>query len=296
MGSRAKTCRDDIIYSAHQPADVSDQTGKDCTLPLLPPHYLDSTVALGTPDSRGSVRFTATGFLYGYPTGHDDQFTVYLITNEHVIRGESVLKMRLNHSEDTTPQVLDLHLGGELERFVERDAVHDVAVIGLSDSLLDVPGIDLRFIAGDQRVTIETGGELGISEGDGVFVLGFPMGMAGDERNYPIVRQGCLARVRDWLNGKSSKILIDSFIFPGNSGGPVITRPDGFALQGMTPNRSALLLGMVSAYVPYVDVARSEQTRNVRVIFEENSGLAEVVPADIIHDAVRSLRERLSQM
>ena len=123
-------------------------------------HYLDSTVALGTPDSRGSVRFTATGFLYGYPTGHDDQFTVYLITNEHVIRGESVLKMRLNHSEDTTPQVLDLHLGGELERFVERDAVHDVAVIGLSDSLLDVPGIDLRFIAGDQRVTIETGGEL----------------------------------------------------------------------------------------------------------------------------------------
>ena len=264
-------------------------------MPLLPPHYLNSTAALGTPDSSGSVRFTATGFLYGYPAGHDDQFTVYLVTNEHVIRGKRLLKVRLHHSEDTTPQVLDLRLQGESEKYVERNAVHDVAVIGLSNSLLDIPGIDLQFIRGDLRVTKETGSELGISEGDGVFVLGFPMGMAGDERNYPIVRQGCLARVRDWLNGKSSKILIDSLIFPGNSGGPVITKPDGFALQGMTPNRRALLLGMVSGYVPYVDVAVSEQTRNVRVIFEENSGLAEVVPADIIHDTVRSLRERLAQ-
>jgi hypothetical protein len=38
--------------------------------------------------------------------------------------------------------------------------------------------------------------------------------------------------------------------------------------------------------VKYVDVAVSEQTKKARIAFEENSGLAEVLPVDFIDEAI----------
>ena len=42
------------------------------------------------------------------------------------------------------------------------------------------------------------------------------------------------------------------------------------------------VIGLVSAYLPYRDVAMSEQTGLIRLISEENSGLAKVVPMDAV--------------
>ena len=44
---------------------------------------------------------------------------------------------------------------------------------------------------------------------------------------------------------------------------------------------------MVLAYRSYVDVAVSPQTERPRVVFEENSGLADVLPVDYIDEAIR---------
>ncbi len=52
---------------------------------------------------------------------------------------------------------------------------------------------------------------------------------------------------------------------------------------------------MVKAYVPYHDVAVSRQTEKPRVIFEENSGLAEVIPVDFIRETIQKHREGLMQ-
>jgi hypothetical protein len=69
--------------------------------------------------------------------------------------------------------------------------------------------------------------ELSVSPGDGVFVLGFPMNIAGRQRNYVIARQGCVARIGEMLDGASPLFLLDSFVFPGNSGGPVVADVGG---------------------------------------------------------------------
>ena len=76
--------------------------------------------------------------------------------------------------------------------------------------------------------------------------------------------------------------MIDATVFPGNSDGPVLTRPEAVAITGTKTYRTSSLLGMVSGYVPYQDVAVSNQTKRPRVIFEENTGLALVVPADLV--------------
>jgi len=58
------------------------------------------------------------------------------------------------------------------------------------------------------------------------------------------------------------------------------------AISGTKAYSKASLIGMVSGYVPYQDVAYSLQTKRPRVIFEENTGLAVVVPVDRIAEVV----------
>jgi len=100
-----------------------------------------------------------------------------------------------------------------------------------------------------------------------------------------------IARVRDTLDSpeRFKSFLIDSFIFPGNSGGPVVLKPESplnqFAGE-KPPIKAAYLLGIVRGFIPYTDVAVSAQTGRPRVTFEENSGLTEVIPMDYIEDAI----------
>src|SRR5690606_36629166 len=123
-------------------------------------------------------------------------------------------------------------------------------------------------------------------EGDGVYIIGFPMGLIGAHRNYAIVRGGCVARIRDSLAGTASTFLVDSFIFPGNSGGPVVAKPEVMSITGTQALGSAKLTGIITGYLPYRDVAVSQQTQRPRIIFEENSGLAQVLPVDRVREAV----------
>jgi hypothetical protein len=127
-----------------------------------------------------------------------------------------------------------------------------------------------------------------LGEGDGVFVLGFPMGMSGLLRNYVIVRQGSVARIAELMDGAADYFLIDSLIYPGNSGGPVMLRPEGIfsSIEGANTNNNAYLIGIVIEYIPYIDEAVSMQTGRPRITFEEHSGLGKILPVDYIHDAV----------
>jgi hypothetical protein len=100
------------------------------------------------------------------------------------------------------------------------------------------------------------------------------------------VRSGTLARVRDLLARTSKIFLVDAFVFPGNSGGPVILKPEAIAIEGTKAQIAPYLIGIVQAYVPYQDVAVSLQTGRPRVIFEENAGLAAVHPVDFIEETI----------
>ncbi len=137
--------------------------------------------------------------------------------------------------------------------------------------------------------------QLGLTEGDGIFVLGFPLGLVGGERNFVIVRQGVIARIRDALGGSSKEFLADTFIFPGNSGGPVVTKPEPTAIEGTQALTAAYLIGVVKGYITYHDVAMSVQTGRPRVTFEENSGLAAIIPIDFVREVVQEHMKTLKK-
>lgn len=269
---------------------------------LIPPFFLDCVVAVGFSDPSGAIGYNATGFLYGRlvikeTTPADSRYRVYLITNRHVFENEQKAHLRFNPSAVGPAQVFELDLknaAGQRNWVTHTDPNVDLAVIGINAQFLKDTGIQFSFFHQDLHLLgrIEAQ-DAGLTEGDGVFVLGFPLGLVGTERNYVLVRQGVLARLRDFLAGHANDFLVDASIFPGNSGGPVITRPEMMAITGTKSISSAKLIGVIQSYLPYKDVAISQQTRRPRIIFEENSGLASVVPVDYVIEVVEQAEAAL---
>ena len=262
---------------------------------LIPPEFLNTVVALGRRTKNGPIRYTATGFLYSYPFELDSnngqrRYMTCLVTNRHVVEDVEELVSRFNRSMNQASQTfpIKLHTSEGKPRWTMHPNGADVAVIPISLKILEEQGIEFAVFQEDQNALArEQALTSGISEGDGVFILGFPLGEAGEQRNYAIVRQGIIARIQDWLRGEVNQFLVDAAIYPGNSGGPVLTKPEVAHITNTQSYMKSSLIGMVSSYLPYQEVAISEQTGRPRMIFEENSGLGQVVPIDVIQETLR---------
>lgn len=267
---------------------------------LIPPFFLDCVVAIGRRASEDLVSWSASGFIYGHHVATEEgrsSYGIYLVTNRHVFDGEQSSVLRFNPAGSDPAREFDMSLlNGDGERLwlAHPDDEVDLAVAPISGEALDRENIQWNFFRSHQHVLDRlAANEKGISEGDGVFMLGFPMGIVGGERNHVIVRQGAIARIRDWLAGATKDFLVDAAVFPGNSGGPVVSRPEATAIEGTKAQTAAYLLGVVTGYLPYRDSAISMQTGRTRVVFEENSGLASVVPVDYVNEVVAAHRESL---
>jgi hypothetical protein len=302
---------------------------------LVPPHLEDAVVALGSmqpfesPGQPCTLRWATegTGFLYGYLTKNDPDptkrsYLIFLVTNRHVIedhvKGQRLLKMNLQSAhltgecsqvnpDDTTITVRINPVSGSGEGrqfplpisswFFHPNRMVDVAGTLLNAPFLKTQGLLDAFFSSDQLgANKEKLKSTGVSAGDGVFVLGFPMNLAGVQRNYVIVRQGCIARISNMLEGADPTFLLDAFTFPGNSGSPVLLKPEVISITGTAAQSTAYLIGMVRSYIPYTDTAISPQTGRPRISFEENSGLAEVLPVDNIEEVINSWRQANPQV
>jgi len=277
-------------------------------MPLLPPNYLDCVVAIGAGADPQKRKWIGTGFLYGLYANEDDKqgnrlYTVFLISNKHVFKGHKQLWIKLNSADNTPSKDYRIRLvanNGKALWVGHQDDDVDLAALWLNAAFLKSEKRKFSFFIDESQVLAKQ--ELlktPLAEGDGVFLLGFPMGMVDKERQYVICRTGSIARIRDVREGHGKEILIDGVVFPGNSGGPVVTKPAIASVGKMKPYRSSNLLGMVESYVPYQEIARSDQTGRPRMVFEENSGLTSVVPAEFVREVVllgkKRFKNRIAQ-
>jgi hypothetical protein len=264
------------------------------TVALIPELYVDSVVAIGIGDDASDREWIASGFFFGVPTGEifpDGQpsYTVWLVTNRHVIEGHNHIYVRADPVAATPPQdyLFGVEHGDRLFWAGHPDDAVDIAATPVNFSLLQAAGMQVHFFESDNHVIrAHEMAAAGVTEGDSLFVLGYPMGMVGSHRSVVTVRSGTLARVRDTLMGAEKTFLVDATVFPGNSGGPVVTKPEVVAIPGTTPVADARLIGVVRSYVSYTDYAISPQTGRTRATFEENAGLAEVHPVEYIEQTV----------
>jgi len=234
-------------------------------------NWLDAVVSIELEDPQGKdPQPVGTGFLVR--TAHDH---LLLVTAKHVVERPGANAARLGYRLNTNQ--------GASQMLWDRDVV----ARGLGNWFMSATDLACRFIgfsADGKFRTITTADFLDdtsdLSAASPLLVLGFPLGLRSTGYTRPIARQGIVARADPDL------ILADAFVFPGNSGGPVIYLPPfkaGRGIQSPYLNEEKLV-GIVSSYVPYREEAISLQTRRPRIVFEENTGLANIIP-------VRELRK-----
>ncbi len=263
---------------------------------LITPRYLDCVVAIGEDNKKGGVHWMGTGFLFGYklPNQQYDAnvYSIFLVSNKHVLEDKKYVWLRFNPKGGQPAQnhKLDIVVGAtNLFKQHSNDKV-DVAVVSIPQSYIDnliQNGVKPQFFTYDNDCyTINGLKDEEISEGDNVYALGFPMGNVGNTRQYVILRGGVIARIHDMLEGYSTDFIVDAPVFPGNSGGPVIIKPELTRIEGTKSHNESRMIGLVKTYITYQDIAISPQTGRPRVVFEENTGLTNVEPVDYIIETI----------
>lgn len=269
---------------------------------LLPPFYLDSVVALGVGHDATKRRWIGTGFIFGNlvaggGTPDKKKYNLWLVTNKHVLASLTEVYVKLNSAADPNSKDFRVPLvsrNGKRLWVGHPGDDTDVAAIWLNAGFLAQEQLRFSPILSDAHTCTKEKMKTGIlNEGDRVFVLGFPMGLVAAERQYVICRSEIIARIRDYLDDRTTDFLVDAPVFPGNSGGPVVLCPSALSIQGTKAPERADLIGIVKSYVPYLDVAVSAQTQRPRITFEENSGLTAVEPMDAITQTVALAEKRL---
>lgn len=234
---------------------------------------------------KGKFKPIATGFLVGFvrKKSKDPEkrsYSIFLVSNRHVFEGKDRIWLRFNKKASSQAVRFEYELQNKW--LAHKDPAIDLAMLTVSPAFLNRNKVEWAFYAEEQLAFQKDFDEIGISLGDDLFVLGFPMGRSGLKKNYAIVRGGLIARIDREIIKQEKAFLVDTLVFPGNSGGPVLTKPEVASLDGTKAVSSVYVLGAVSRYISYKEPLFSHQSQppSLGAISIENSGLAFVVPMD----------------
>ena len=210
-------------------------------------YWREATVALGTvkkakivlPDEKVSERdvfgIVGTGVIFGL--SEDESKTPWLVTAKHVFCDPTI---------GWEPEVIQLRFAWFEDRPVEGYLGIPIRLKDKGKRLwtphptasVDLAAIPLRIakdVAGRESVPFVPLGNFAsaddIYEGAPVIVLGYPGAVGPTFWTRAVVRSGIIA----WVNPKNpagEQLVIDSMIFPGNSGGPAFKIPTGIDRHG----------------------------------------------------------------
>ena len=238
--------------------------------------WLKTLVSIEVLDSQGKGTPIGTGFLVGTPSNH-----IALVTAKHVVyenEGKGPLLQniayRLNQTDGESVLIPDGLATAQLKSGWFRSETKDVAC------RLVVRGDTADFITIPHSIFLPS---RQMQAGTPLFIIGFPLGLRSEKYATPIVCRASIARV------DPDMLIVDGFVFPGNSGGPVIYEPSVQLGTGFTAPilQGEWFAGMVLSEISYIEPAISLQTKRPRVTFEQNSGLSNVLPADTIMNLLR---------
>lgn len=270
---------------------------------IIPPFFMDAVVALGVELPNHQKHWVGTGFLVVRREQTNPDFsTVYIITNKHVVNNQGQVYVRFNNNDATGVKDLLLQLANkDGEKFYSEHPhlnVDIVAIQVLPQVIMDNHSSLSFFDLDTHALILNQMQSTGVDEGSLVYALGFPMNLVNDSVKAPICRLGCISRVADAFVNPQTAVayLVDAQTFPGNSGGPIVNRPEYVSIDGTPKNTSANLIGILSAYIPYRETLYSRQTGRDRMIQEENSGITIVHPVDRIKEVVELEWARIEEL
>ena len=220
---------------------------------LLHSMILETVVAIGTrgPNPGDEFKADSTGFLVivNGDDKNEESREMYLVTNRHVfersvIGGNDNIYIRFSATKKEMLLPLKFFKGLLWMSHIDKDV--DISVLSITGNMFDQFVKQARWFSEELLLSTDDMEGKGIRTGDEIYALGFPMGISGDERNYPIARGGIIARL-DAEILKNNHYFIDAAIYGGNSGGPVIVKPRNFGNNESPSIDIPYVIGVVSA-------------------------------------------------
>jgi len=255
---------------------------------IIPEFYINAVISIGKRNAT-DVSWIGTGFFILRKIDEEGNARPMLVTNKHVLANKSSIVLRLRKKNSGVLDVVDVTIcEGEKKLYYQHpnDKV-DIAVLPLNGKFIVDNNIDFAaFDIDEHAMTSDKLRQEGVDEGTLIHMLGFPMGLVNINDNLPICRLGCVARISEAQIQESYNILADIQNFPGNSGSPIVTRPELVSIEGTKALNKSVLVGIVHSYIPYSESLINSQTQQIVEIRSENSGIALVHPVEFIKEVV----------
>lgn len=268
---------------------------------LIPNFFIESVVTISVINNKNQKICIGTGFLVGdlmEDLKSVKKYGLYLITNKHVVKNQQRIFVGFNqnggvNSYDFPAELMDQNNHKLYSEHINPNV--DIIALSINTSFLNNMNAKYHFFPLEESFTLSDMKKFGVFEGDLVYSLGYPLNLINTSQKNPICRLGCISRISNlYIPGNPEvNFLVDAQSFPGNSGGPVILRPELTAVRGSSHQPKAALLGILHSYIPYTDNLISEQTGNAYSVMKENSGLTNVHPVDYIKQTVLIERQRV---
>ena len=252
--------------------------------------YLNSVVSIGIHDKDNKLHYIGTGFfVYKTVDGESDKVYAFLITNKHVVKDLGIIYIKMKNKNTAKFEEFKLELKEKENLFFHENDDVDLAVINLDGN--EITQRNFSFDGFNIYTEAMSTSELlqeGVNQGNLIYMLGFPLGLVNVNQN-PLCRIGCISRI-DPDEIKSDKLfLIDVLNFPGNSGSPVVIRPDSVGIADSKVFNKSVLIGIVFGNILSKEELRSPQTREIVEIRYDNTGITRTVPVEFIREIIEKI-------
>lgn len=256
---------------------------------IIPSIYKNAVVCIGFRNANGMIAWIGTGFFV-VRSVDENAAMPFLVSNKHVFNASKQIVIRMKELGKDNWKEADANLFDTNDQplFTPHPNQNiDIAVLPLSGEYIVQNNLEFpAFNIDNNALSSEELRENGVEEGSTIYMLGFPLGLVPKLSSHPICRLGCIARISEDQIKEQSNILIDIQNFPGNSGSPIINRPELFSIEGTKCLNKSVLVGIIHSYIPYTEQLRSTQTNEIVEIRRENSGLAYAHPVEFIRDVI----------
>ena len=263
---------------------------------IIPHKYLDSVVSIGTKDSNGKINWFGTGFFVHRLIDKEKHAAIpFLISNKHVLEGvNSVIIRMIKRGTHDLEEVSVPLKGSDGKEIYKCHSTADIAVMPFPSDIIINNNLEFNsFDIDSESMTSVELRDNGVEEGGLLYMLGYPMGLVNAGSGSPICRLGCVARISEAQISEKKNILVDIQNFPGNSGSPIVNRPEVVSLNGTKCLEKCVLVGIVHSYIPYQETLLNTQTKQIVEVRSENSGLANVHPVEFIREVVDVIQPKV---
>lgn len=253
---------------------------------LMPPNYSKTVVSIGISDNEGMPSWVGTGF-FACKNVSKYKAQPFLITNKHVIEGLNGIVIRMINKDSGEIDSFNISLMDDAQIFQHPNDKVDIVAIKLNGSIIESQNLEFNYF--DIEKDAYSSNDLrasGFTEGNIIYMLGYPMGLVNLDSNQPICRMGCVARMDEEQIQRDFNVLLDVQNFPGNSGSPIISKPEIVAIEGTQHLDRAALIGIIHSYIPYCENLLNTQTKQIVEIRSENSGIAKMHPVELIREVI----------